>query len=220
MAVFFVDYENVCSSNGLKGVEFLNEGDELTIFYSNVCQNIRKDHMNDILGSGCIFKAYKLVSTSKNALDFYIAAETGAVAEKGGRQMAIISNDKGFNAVVDFMKLKYKDDDMHIVRVPNIESGIIGISAADDSVRRKKIHESMSSLNIGQEYAMYKQRNEFARRIKEAMEETDYADRTNEIIQYISERKESTPREFYTGTLHNFGRRDGVEIYRILKKII
>ena len=43
MAAFLVDYENVFAHVGLKGVEYLNGRDRLTIFYSKACQNIRKD---------------------------------------------------------------------------------------------------------------------------------------------------------------------------------
>jgi hypothetical protein len=55
MAVFLVDYENVYFKEGLKGADYLNENDKLTIFYSNACPSIRRDEMNAIFNSGCEF---------------------------------------------------------------------------------------------------------------------------------------------------------------------
>ena len=43
MAVVLVDYENVVAARGLKGVEYLNSGDKLFIFYSSCCKKIRAD---------------------------------------------------------------------------------------------------------------------------------------------------------------------------------
>ena len=94
MAAILVDYENVYASNGLKGVEYLRDTDTLYIFYSQCCGKIRYDHMEAIESSGCDFRTYKLVKTGKNALDFYIASECGAICQKGETQIAIISNDK------------------------------------------------------------------------------------------------------------------------------
>ena len=122
MAAFLVDYENVFAHVGLKGVEYLNGRDRLTIFYSKACQNIRKDEMEAILQSGCEFKTYKLVQTHKNGLDFYIAAEAGALVENGETQIAIISNDKGFHALLDFLKMKYSGKGLCVSKAPSIES--------------------------------------------------------------------------------------------------
>ena len=36
MATILVDYENVCASNGLKGVDALSVDDVLIIFYSDL----------------------------------------------------------------------------------------------------------------------------------------------------------------------------------------
>jgi hypothetical protein len=68
-------------------------------------------------------KHTSIVNAHKNALDFYIAAEVGALAEKGENQMAIISNDNGFNAVTDFMNIKYSSE-VTTVKAPNIEIAI------------------------------------------------------------------------------------------------
>lgn len=220
MAAFLVDYENVFSHIGLKGAEFLNESDRVIIFYSKACQNIRKDDMDAILQSECEFKTYKLVQAYKNGLDFYIAAEAGALAENGETQIAIISNDKGFNAVIDFLKMKYRAKDLWACKAPSIEKAITTLNAPNDEARRSKLQNRMSTLDIGQEYARYEERNAFKTRVKNALIGTEYEERTSEIIQYVSEHESAPRRELYTGSLHSFGRADGVAIYRILKDVV
>ena len=56
MASILVDYENVCSTNGLRGVEYLNENDALILFYSQSCEKIRSEYIGAIEKSCCEFK--------------------------------------------------------------------------------------------------------------------------------------------------------------------
>ena len=220
MAAFLVDYENVCSHGGLKGVEYLKETDRVTIFYSNVCSKIRRDEMEAIFQSRCEFKTYKLVQPHKNGLDFYIAAEAGALAEIGERQIAVISNDKGFLAVVDFFKLKYHSEGLWICKAPSVEKAIVTLNSSDDAERRAQLHSRMSTLDLAQEYARYEERMAFKLRLKAALAGTNYEGRTSEIIQYISDHRSASRRELYIGSLHSFGRADGMAIYRILKDVV
>lgn len=86
LATILVDYENVCISDGLKGVEYLNEKDTLIIFYSQCCEKIRAEYIDMIEKSQCEFKIYKLAQTGKNALDFYIAAECGCLSASANKR--------------------------------------------------------------------------------------------------------------------------------------
>ena len=139
MATVLVDYENVYAANGLKGVEYLNDTDTLCIFYSHSCAKIRCDYMEIIEKSGCVFRTYKLVKAGKNALDFYIASECGALSQSGETQIAIVSNDKGFAAVSDFFKIKEDKEEIKIVTAPNIEMALIFFSDAENANRRRVI---------------------------------------------------------------------------------
>jgi len=65
METIRVDYENVISTDGLKGVEYLNENDTLVIFYSQCCEKIRVEYIEMIEKSKCEFKTYKLARTGK-----------------------------------------------------------------------------------------------------------------------------------------------------------
>ena len=53
MAAILVDYENVSTTDGLKGVEYLNENDTLIIFYSQCCEKNRAEYIDMIEKSQC-----------------------------------------------------------------------------------------------------------------------------------------------------------------------
>lgn len=56
---FLIDYENV-NYAGLEGTEFLEKGDTVSIFFSDVSDKIVAYRMRDIEMSGCNFEICKL----------------------------------------------------------------------------------------------------------------------------------------------------------------
>jgi hypothetical protein len=220
MAVFFIDYENVNAKDGLKGTEFLTGQDILILFYSNTCGTIRQNELEEILSSGCKFQTYKLKQTSKNGLDFYIASEAGAQARDGQTQLAIISNDKGFQAAVDFLEMKYQDvERFRILRATSIEIAISLLNDPADAKRRTAVLKSMKRVDIGQEYARYLEREAITKRIEEALLAADSSYSAQEVLSYAREQKGVPMKTLYTKTLHSYGRAAGTAIYRILKEL-
>ena len=156
MPALLVDYENVNGSNGLKGVDALCEKDTLIIFYSNCCTRIRYDHMQDIIESGCKFRVIKLKGAGKNALDFYIATECGIASEKGEKQLAIISNDKGYQAVMDFFEVSKRTQEIQIIRAGNVETALTMLETAENAGRKEKLLNRMEMVELELEYAEWK----------------------------------------------------------------
>lgn len=220
MATILVDYENVFSTDGLKGVEFLNENDTLIIFYSQCCEKIRAEYIDMIEKSQCEFKTYKLARTGKNALDFYIAAECGCLSASGERQISIISKDKGFSAIADFFCIKSEIEGVTVHVAPNIEKALLSSNASEDVERKKFIKEKSRTLNIDSEQARIKEHREFVNKIIKTFEGTEYEKKTDNILKFIEKQDTKTPRILYTGSLHEFGREDGRVIYRMLKKVV
>ena len=220
MATILVDYENVYAANGLKGVEYLNASDTLYIFYSQNCGKIRCDYMEAIEKTGCAFKTYKLVKAGKNALDFYIASECGSLSQKGETQIAIVSNDKGFSAVSDFFRIKENAEATTVVTASNIEAALIALNDTNDAERRKTLQQKTKMLDLAASQAKMEERRRFREKLKEALTDTGYEHMYLKILSYIEENRESTPKVLYTGSLHQFGRADGVQIYQILKKVV
>ena len=217
MATILVDYENVSGSNGLKGVDVLCEEDTLIIFFSDSCRKIRYDYLQDIKESKCTFRVIRLKEACKNALDFYIAAECGVISERGEKQIAIISNDKGFRAVIDFFQMDEKAANVQIVKAGNIENALILFDIAEDSKRKEIILSRKSLVDLASECARIEEQQKMIQQLEMLLKGTDYEQRSAEIIEFISEKKHLGKKALYTGSLHQFGRRDGCEIYKLLK---
>lgn len=220
MATILVDYENVSTTDGLKGVEYLSENDTLIIFYSLCCEKIRAEYIEMIEKSNCEFRTYKLARTGKNALDFYIAVECGVLGVQGEKQISIISKDKGFGAVSDFFKIQEKLDGVVVRVASNVENALVALNTPEDEERKKLIKEKTRTLSIDVEQARITEYRAFVEKIEKAFEGTEYEKQTEKIIQFIEERDAKTPRVLYTGSMHEFGREDGRAIYQVLKQVV
>ena len=121
MAVILVDYENI-------------------IFYSNNCKKIKKEYLEPILKSQCNFRTVKLKKTGKNALDFYIAAECGLLAERGIKEIGILSEDKGYNATIDFFDREPSTDAIKIFKSKSLEDLFSSFSGKNDKARKLVIN--------------------------------------------------------------------------------
>ncbi len=220
MAAILVDYENVSMTDGLKGVEYLNEKDILIIFYSQCCEKIRAEYIEMIEKRQCEFRTYKLVRTGKNALDFYIAVECGILGMQGEKQISIISKDKGFGAVADFFKIQAELDGVVVRMASNVENALVALNAPEDEARKKLIKEKTKTLSIDAEQARIREYRAFVEKITKAFEGTEYEAQTEKIIRFIEGRDAKTPRVLYTGSMHEFGREDGRAIYQVLKKVV
>ena len=220
MATILVDYENVSTTDGLKGVEYLNENDTLIIFYSQCCEKIRAEYIEMIEKSKCEFRTYKLTRTGKNALDFYIAVECGILGVQGEKQISIISKDKGFGAVSDFFQIQEELDGVIVRVASNVENALVALSAPEDEVRKQLIKGKTRTLSIDAELARIKEHRAFVERIVKAFEGTEYEKRTDKIIRFIEGRDAKTPRVLYTSSMHEFGREDGRAIYQVLKQVV
>lgn len=217
MAAILVDYENVNGSNGLKGADALCTDDMLIIFYSSCCGKIRSDYLQEIKDSGCEFKVVKLKGTGKNALDFYIAAECGIISERGEKQIGIISNDKGFQAVIDFFNVNKDAARAQVVKAGNIETAFTLFNSSRDIWRRKMLQNRMATLDLAVECARIEEHNKMCRELKEILEGTEYEERTAEIIDFMDAKNFQGKKELYTGSLRSFGRKDGTAIYHLIK---
>ena len=174
MAAILVDYENVNGSNGLKGADALCADDTLIIFYSNCCGKIRCDYLQDIKDSGCEFRVVKLKGSGKNALDFYIAAECGIISERGEKKIGIISNDKGFQAVIDFFCVNRDAAKPQVVKAGNIENAFTLFNSSRDIWRRKMLQNRMSTLDLAAECARIEERNKMRKELEGILEGTEY----------------------------------------------
>ena len=215
MPTILVDYENVNGADGLKGVDVLNQDDTLIIFYSAQCERIRYEYIREIEDSGCEFSAVKLERRGKNALDFYIASECGAISERGEKQIAIISKDKGYQSVIDYLTAKCED--LKIVKAGSIEVALTLLDDQSDAKRRALLHKRIQTIDLEEEYDRIKEKNRKHKELKQLLKEKGYASKSPEIINLLEEKKDEGKQELYRETLHCFGKKAGGEIYQIIK---
>lgn len=220
MATILVDYENVHGTSGLKGVEVLQPDDVLVIFFSEACRQIKREYMQQISDSKCRFRIVKLKNSGKNALDFYIAVECGSLYANGARQIAIISNDKGFQAIVDYFSINEATSEMHIVRAGNIENALMLLDTPENHDRRVALKQKACMLDLVKEHTRIEERESIAIELKDAIKGTEYETRMLEIIDLLEHKKQLGNKVLYTSALHSFGKTAGTEIYHLMKKIV
>lgn len=215
MPTILVDYENVSGSDGLKGVDVLSKNDTLIIFYSKQCEKIRCEYVQKIEDSGCEFKVVKLAKSGKNALDFYIAAECGTISERGEKQIVIISKDKGYQAVIDYLSAQYEN--LEIVKAGSVEVALTMFRDQENSNRRALLHKRMKPTDLGAECARIKEKNRMHEEIKIMLKESGYESMAVEIINLLDHKKAQGKKALYTSSLHCFGREEGRAIYRLVR---
>lgn len=174
--------------------------------------------IQEIKESGCEFRVIKLKGTGKNALDFYIAAECGIISERGENDIAIISNDKGFQAVIDFFGADQNANRIQIVKAGNIENALTLFHAPEDAERRKKIQNRKLLLDLSAESARIEEGNRIKKELKNILTGTEYECKSAEIIDFVSAKRHQGKKDLHMGALHQFGRKDGRKIYQLLKR--
>jgi len=211
---FLIDFENV-NNNGMRGSEYLLPSDEILIFYSTASPQMEMRHLNGIRNSGCGFATYKLKEKRKNGLDFYIATKVGELfgAEKCSRAV-IISRDTGFQSVRDYWA-ECSGTKHRILLGESIEQGIL--FAGENNERTRIIRAGRKHADIGQFFAAYEEEIKVHKKLEELFSRTPYADRLPEIQQILHQG--ASNKIIYLDSLRRFGRKDGQEIYRVLKKV-
>ena len=220
MASLLVDYENVQGFQGLKGVEYLNEKDRLIIFYSSSCMKITKEYIEMIRKSGCQFNIYKLKIPRKNALDFYMATEAGRLSALGNNQIALITRDRGFDSISDYFKVNENLKNSRLIVCDSIEQGLERLNDHEDKERRKLIRDNMQQVDIEVEYGKIMELRTIKEKISEVLKDTEYESMTDNIVNFITNNMSETHRNIYNGSLHEFGIKDGVAIYRLLRDVV
>lgn len=214
MAVILVDYENI---KDLKGVDLLNASDTFIIFYSDNCRKIRKEYLEPILESQCNFRTVKLKKTGRNALDFYIASECGLLAERGIKEIGILSQDKGYNATIDFFDREPTTDSIEIFKSKDLESLFLKFSGNENKTRKQIINAKRYSYDLDIESAKLEERNRILSELKLLLAGTDFENKTCEIIDFLTASEAHSKKELYINSLHSFGKKEGTEIYNFLK---
>lgn len=206
MAVYLVDLENVRDA-GLEGVTQLTENDLLVIGYSQAKHQIAGFYMDAIEHSGCRCKLLKLKRTGKNGLDFYIASEAGIQFGNGEKEIGIISKDTGFQAVLDYFNTTYGKN-IHITKGESVLN-------CWNYFHPNKIKRNITDLDT---YSLILQNRDD--RIRKVLVNTRYKAKSGDIVNFVKTKRLKDKFSLYNDITHRFGKREGTEIYNIIKNVI
>lgn len=198
----------------MQGTEYLLPSDTVIVFFSGAAAVMEQRRLKDIENSGCSFEAYKLLTKRKNGLDFYIATKVGELfgANRCSRAV-LVSNDTGFQAIRDFWQ-DCSGTKNRVYLSNSIESGIS--SSGEVSERANAIRAGRKNVDIGNFYAAFQEDQKLQQTLRQVFSGTAFLDRLREIEQIIKDG--ASPKVVYLDSLRRFGRKEGREVYRILKE--
>ena len=104
MATYMIDYENV-KTGGLNGISRLTQEDRVIIFYSENANRITFDLHKRLMECKAQIEYREVLVGGHNALDFQLVTYLGyLIAQDKCGQYLIISNDRGFEYVINFWR--------------------------------------------------------------------------------------------------------------------
>ena len=212
---FFIDYENVGNS-GLEGVQYLENADMVSIFYSKSCEGIQKKYIENIVKRAGNFEAIRLKEVRKNGLDFYIAISIGGVImELPEAKVAIIAKDGGYYSILDYCN-EYTDRRNITCLSSSIENAILTLD--EKSERKKEIENSRRRLSIGEQYEVYRDRKNLYDNISSKLYGSEYIGEMDRVFGIVT--ANPSLKGLYLEALREFGVKKGQGIYRIIKGAI
>lgn len=221
MRTFLIDFENT-KSNGITGINLLQEDDIVYLFYSNNVDSITLEaHMN-IVSSKAVFKPIKLDKPGKNALDFQLVTYLGyLIGTQHIGEYYIVSRDYGFQHAVNFCTKYLSDENVLVKRVDSIEvvvslkkhaneEAVTDVSDKVDAEIIKEIH--VDATHHQTELELEEVRRLIAS-IYDITQFEKYGERSIRLFQ-----KADSKQGFYRSMTKAFGASIGRELYTMLKK--
>lgn len=123
MATYMIDYENV-KTGGLNGISRLTEEDRVIIFYSENANRLTFDLHRRLMECKAAIEYREVTVGGHNALDFQLVTYLGyLIAQNRNGQYLIISNDRGFEYVVNF----WRRDGLSIGLLPYLKDPVYAL---------------------------------------------------------------------------------------------
>ena len=212
---FLIDFENV-HNGGMKGAEYLLPLDHIIIFFSEAANTMELRHLEIIRRSGCTFEICKLLTSRKNALDFYIATRVGELFGTGTcKKLVLVSRDEGFKAVQEYWKA-CAPSPHQVFLTDSIESRMV--AADEPSERALRIQAEKKTVKIEAFFAGCQKDGGLKRELEVAFAGTELSARVGEMEDILKTGKAA--REVYLHTLRTFGQKNGLTVYQTLKRYI
>jgi hypothetical protein len=224
MRIFLIDFENV-HSEGLAGVDFLTETDEVVIFHSNNADTITFEMMHKLMFSKAKLSYYKVRRGGRNALDFQMSSYLGYLVNASigsdNVEFYLISKDNGFDFVIDFWESGNINIKPKVKRFYTIKAAFAQTKPAR-APKSKLIPETPPIVNdppVIEAVLPVEEVPVIIEDIPVVIVEVPIAvitdDNSEEVDKLLSE--SNSAHELYISTVKRFGQKKGVEIYRNIK---
>ncbi|MDR0519046.1 MAG: hypothetical protein LBG82_03220, partial [Clostridiales Family XIII bacterium] len=152
-----IDFENV-QQHGLVGAERLPESDHIFIFLPKNMKSASLELLDMVTRISAKVEIIKTTGAGANYLDFQLVTFLGAlIAREQAEHFIIVSNDKGFDAAIDFWKRQPLD--ILVGRYKNISVALIE-TATVFPMREPAFREPTAYSSIG--YDSVRTQNETA----------------------------------------------------------
>lgn len=120
--IFLIDKENT-GNRFLKGLDTLTSQDKVIVFHYTQAGDIKSDTLLALSKTKAAVEIRSMTTHTKNAMDFQICTYLGYLYHENGNhaEYYIVSNDRGYEAAVEFMKLQF-DKTANISIIPTCET--------------------------------------------------------------------------------------------------
>ncbi|MEG1593028.1 MAG: PIN domain-containing protein, partial [Oscillibacter sp.] len=189
--IFLVDGDNNIGT-GLKGITMLSEQDTVLIFYQ---KGLALTKIKKICAASRADVQYvESVKGGKNSIDFQIITELGVLVGKREADFAyVISQDKGYAASIEALRLRYADAFQEVALRPSIEECLhlaFVLKAAD---RRELRDALVGEYGAAQGRLLYN-------RLLEIFTAPEEAEKPGETAAVVKEKPAAAPEQTKTGT--------------------
>ncbi|MEG1658033.1 MAG: PIN domain-containing protein, partial [Oscillibacter sp.] len=189
--IFLVDGDNNIGT-GLKGITMLSEQDTVLIFYQ---KGLALTKIKKICAASRADVQYvESVKGGKNSIDFQIITELGVLVGKREADFAyVISQDKGYAASIEALRLRYADAFQEVALRPSIEECLhlaFVLKAAD---RRELRDALVGEYGAAQGRLLYN-------RLLEIFTAPEEAEKPGETAAVVKEKPAAAPEQTKTVT--------------------
>ena len=134
--------------------------------------------------------------------------------------MVIVSNDKGFMAVTDYMNTLPDASDIRIVRSSSIENGLSMLSDDNNEYRRRRIIENNQMKDLFEAQAYIQAKANLQETIYNILMGTKFEKDSVKISKILHMDTRPSKKTIYCNYLHEYGLKEGLELYRMLKEVV
>lgn len=190
MATYMIDYENV-KTGGLNGISRLTEADKVIIFYSENANRITFDLHKRLMECKASIEYREVSVGGHNALDFQLVTYLGfLIAQDKDGQYLIISNDRGFEYVVNF----WRKDGLAIGLLPYLKDPAYALQKAARPAEEAPASEASAPETVAEEPVTEEPATEEAAP-EEIAEEAVTEEEPSIEVEFYSIEEEPTPAE-------------------------